>query len=93
MIETVINGLRAAVLMTENDMETLKSDAISNEDDDEEEAAARYLERLDDRLAQLEQIREDYAVQDRLREGVRAIGKAYIGSIGPKRDDALTNVK
>lgn len=80
--------------MTENDLEALKSGRNQTvKDPDEEEAAHAYLERLDDRLAEVEQIREEYAVQDRLREGVRAIGRAYIGSLGPERDSALTNVK
>lgn len=55
--------------------------------------AEKYLNRLDERLAELEELQEAYLVQNRLREGVRAIGKAYIESLGPERETALTNVK
>lgn len=78
--------------MTEHDLTALKTGNASPNEREEKEAV-RYLQRLDDQLAELEELQEAYAVQNRLREGVRAIGKAYVGSLGPQRDSALTNVK
>lgn len=89
---SVIQGLRGALIATEQDLANLKTSNL-NHQDDEEELAEKYLNRLDERLAELEELQEAYMVQNRLREGVRAIGKAYIESLGPERETALTNVK
>jgi len=59
----------------------------------QQKAAERYLKRLDYYLSALEELQEAYNVQNRLREGVRAMGKAYIESLGPERDSALANVR
>ena len=92
---SVIQGLRGALIATEQDLANLKTSPshLNHHQDDEEELAEKYLNRLDERLAELEELQEAYLVQNRLREGVRAIGKAYIESLGPERETALTNVK
>lgn len=56
-------------------------------------AAEQYLDQLNTYLKTLEELQQAYVVQNRLRDGVRAVGKAYIASAGPERDTALTNVR
>ena len=56
-------------------------------------AAERYLKRLDYHLSALDELQEAYNVQSRLREGVRAMGKAYVESLGRARENALASVR
>lgn len=92
----IVQGIREAILLTEEDISTLKNslhDHLSLQTQQQQKAAERYLKRLDYYLSALEELQEAYNVQNRLREGVRAMGKAYIESLGPERDSALANVR
>jgi len=91
----IVQGIREAILVTDEDINTLKNslDDLSLQSQQQQKAAERYLKRLDYYLSALEELQEAYNVQSRLREGVRAMGKAYIESLGPERDSALANVR
>lgn len=56
-------------------------------------SAERYAKRLGYQLSALDELHDTYTVQSRLREGVRAMGKAYIESLGRQRDTALASVR
>lgn len=55
--------------------------------------AEKHLNKLLYYLGLLEEIYEAYVVEHRMREGVRAIGRAFVHSNGRERDAALSEVK
>ncbi|XP_053205857.1 rho family-interacting cell polarization regulator 1-like isoform X2 [Panonychus citri] len=53
----------------------------------------RYLKRLEFELAKLEELKDQYDVHLKMREGVRTMAYAYTMSSGPERDSALSSVR
>ncbi|EEC00298.1 protein kinase pkn/prk1, effector, putative, partial [Ixodes scapularis] len=55
--------------------------------------AERYLKRLEFQLSKVEELREQYEVQQRMRDGVRSMAYAYVLSPGCEKDNALHGVR
>lgn len=56
-------------------------------------AAERYLKRIEFQLSKVEELREHYEVQQRMRDGVRSMAYAYVLSPGCEKDNALHGVR
>ncbi|RWS13978.1 protein kinase pkn/prk1: effector-like protein [Dinothrombium tinctorium] len=56
-------------------------------------AAERYLKRLEFQLAKVEELKDQYELHLKMRDGVRSMAYAYVLSSGKDRDSALSSVR
>ncbi|XP_042897993.1 rho family-interacting cell polarization regulator 2 isoform X2 [Parasteatoda tepidariorum] len=56
-------------------------------------ANERYLKKLEFHLSKLDELKEQYDVQQRIRDGIRTMGYAYILSPGKQKEAALQKVR
>ncbi|RWS27301.1 protein FAM65B-like protein [Leptotrombidium deliense] len=56
-------------------------------------AAERYLKRLEFQLAKVEELKDQYELHLKMRDGVRSMAYAYVLSPGKERDSALSSVR
>nr|KAG5694180.1 hypothetical protein BaRGS_016026 [Batillaria attramentaria] len=102
MFESVKNGIREYIQMTQEDIRQLQfTDSDSgtstaqgriHETDKQIKSAERYVKKLEFHLSKLDELHECYLVNQKLLEGARTMALAY--STAPRnRKDSLTNVK
>ncbi|XP_064476628.1 rho family-interacting cell polarization regulator 2-like isoform X2 [Ornithodoros turicata] len=88
-------GLRECIGIAQEDILNLRSsmDNLSLSSSQQLKTAERYLKRLEFQLSKVEELREQYEVQQRMREGVRSMAYAYVLSPGDEKDTALHGVR
>lgn len=102
MFESVKDGIREYIQMTQEDIRQLQVSEVDSatstsqgrvhETDKQIKSAERYLKKLEFHLAKIDELHECYLVNQKLLEGARAMARAF--STAPRnRKDSLTNVK
>ncbi|KAL1438605.1 hypothetical protein MTO96_047962 [Rhipicephalus appendiculatus] len=84
IFNAVERGLRECVSLAQEDILSLRSsvDNLSLSSSQQLKAAERYLKRIEFQLSKVEELREHYEVQQRMRDGVRSMAYAYVLSPG-----------
>ncbi|XP_077549879.1 rho family-interacting cell polarization regulator 2-like isoform X3 [Haemaphysalis longicornis] len=105
IFNAVERGLRECVSLAQEDILSLRSsvDNLSLSSSQSQgklydcekqlKAAERYLKRIEFQLSKVEELREHYEVQQRMRDGVRSMAYAYVLSPGCEKDNALHGVR
>ncbi|KAH8035182.1 hypothetical protein HPB51_004423 [Rhipicephalus microplus] len=95
IFNAVERGLRECVSLAQEDILSLRSsvDNLSLSSSQQLKAAERYLKRIEFQLSKVEELREHYEVQQRMRDGVRSMAYAYVLSPGCEKDNALHGVR
>jgi len=96
MFDALQKGLRDCIALTSSDVQSLKlsiDDGLGNSSSQQYKAAERYLKRLEFQLSKLEELRDQYELHQKMRDGVRSMGYAYALSPGRERESALTSIK
>lgn len=95
IFSAVERGLRECVGLAQEDILSLRSsvDNLSLSSSQQLKTAERYLKRLEFQLSKVEELREQYEVQQRMRDGVRSMAYAYVLSPGCEKDNALHGVR
>ncbi|GAB6021524.1 with sequence similarity 65, member A [Chamberlinius hualienensis] len=105
IFEAISNGLSECVNVTEDDISSLKGSleilSINSQQsqgklyelEKQLKAAERYLKRLEYQLASLEELQEQYSLQQKLRDGVCTMARAFVLSPGREKESALSNVR
>lgn len=95
IFNAVERGLRECVGLAQEDILSLRSsvDNLSLSSSQQLKTAERYLKRLEFQLSKVEELREQYEVQQRMRDGVRSMAYAYVLSPGCEKDNALHGVR
>lgn len=95
MFDSVKNGIRDFIQATRDDIEALHSRTVDQtttsqgrllETDKQIKSAERYLKRLEFHLAKVEELHDNYIVQQQMREGTRTLQRAFIVSPHRKKD-------
>ncbi|GIY53397.1 rho family-interacting cell polarization regulator 2 [Caerostris extrusa] len=76
--------LKDSILLAKNDISSsrLAFDNVSVSSVMQMKAGERYLKKLEFHLSKLEELKEQYDVQHKIRDGIRSMGYAYILSPG-----------
>ncbi|GFU36163.1 rho family-interacting cell polarization regulator 2, partial [Nephila pilipes] len=95
IFDSVCKGLKDSILLAKNDISSsrLAFDNVSVSSVMQMKAGERYLKKLEFHLSKLEEFKEQYDVQHKIRDGIRSMGYAYILSPGKLKDMALQSVK
>lgn len=95
IFDYISKGLRDSIHLAQNDISTSRMafDNVSVSSVMQMKANERLLKKLEFHLSKLEELKEQYDVQHRMQDGVRAMAYAYILSHGKEKDTALQNVK
>ncbi|GFQ73682.1 rho family-interacting cell polarization regulator 2 [Trichonephila clavata] len=105
IFDSVCKGLKNSIVLAKNDISSsrLAFDNVSvssvmsqgrlYELEKQMKAGERYLKKLEFHLSKLEELKEQYDVQHKIRDGIRSMGYAYILSPGKLKDMALQSVK
>ncbi|CAN8004257.1 unnamed protein product, partial [Ixodes hexagonus] len=95
IFNAVERGLRECVGLAQEDILSLRSsvDNLSLSSSQQLKTAERYLKRLEFQLSKVEELRDQYEVQQRMRDGVRSMAYAYVLSPGCEKDNALHGVR
>ncbi|CAL1271051.1 unnamed protein product [Larinioides sclopetarius] len=105
IFDSICKGLKDSIVLAKNDISSsrLAFDNVSvssvmsqgrlYELEKQMKAGERYLKKLEFHLSKLEELKEQYDVQHKIRDGIRSMGYAYILSPGKLKDVALQSVK
>ncbi|GFX00373.1 rho family-interacting cell polarization regulator 2 [Trichonephila clavipes] len=95
IFDSVCKGLKNSIVLAKNDISSsrLAFDNVSVSSVMQMKAGERYLKKLEFHLSKLEELKEQYDVQHKIRDGIRSMGYAYILSPGKLKDMALQSVK
>lgn len=87
MFNSVKNGIRDFIQATRDDIEALHSRTVDQTTTSQQiKSAERYLKRLEFHLAKIEELHDNYIVQQQMREGTRTLQRAFIVSPHRKKD-------
>ncbi|RXG73480.1 Protein FAM65B [Armadillidium vulgare] len=89
----VAKGVRDCVGVTRKDLFALTRAQHDYKRAKQMKAAERYLKRLEFLLSQIEDLHDQYSLNQRLRDGVRTMAYAYALSPGKEKASALSNVR
>ncbi|XP_074594283.1 uncharacterized protein LOC141849729 isoform X1 [Brevipalpus obovatus] len=96
IFEAIQGGLRECIMITQGDIAMLK-DSIENNvsvsSAQQCKTVERYLKRLEFELAKLEELKDQYDIHLRMRDGVKSMAYAYTLSTGQGRNAALSSVR
>ncbi|XP_067939516.1 rho family-interacting cell polarization regulator 2-like isoform X2 [Watersipora subatra] len=93
MFEAVIKGLRDHVRVTTSDQSQALDDSRSKSTSSNRlKALERHKKKLEYLLSKVEELYDHYQVQNQMREGTKALSKAYESSTGLHRKDSIQNV-
>ncbi|XP_067121447.1 rho family-interacting cell polarization regulator 2-like isoform X1 [Centruroides vittatus] len=106
IFQAVCKGLRECIKVTHRDIEKFK---VSVEElssvgssqyqgriydlEKQLKAAERYLKKLEYHLSKIEELKEQYDVQQKMSDGVRTMAQAFVLSPGKERETALNSVR
>ncbi|CAL1271052.1 unnamed protein product [Larinioides sclopetarius] len=95
IFDSICKGLKDSIVLAKNDISSsrLAFDNVSVSSVMQMKAGERYLKKLEFHLSKLEELKEQYDVQHKIRDGIRSMGYAYILSPGKLKDVALQSVK
>ncbi|KAG8186037.1 hypothetical protein JTE90_007423 [Oedothorax gibbosus] len=95
IFDSICKGLKDSILLAQTDISSsrLAFDNVSVSSVMQVKANERYLKKLEFHLSKLEELKEQYDVQHKIRDGIRTMGYAYILSPGKLKDIALQSVK
>lgn len=95
MFAAIEKGLKDCCSMTQTDISNLKStlDSLSIISTQQLKGAERYYKKLECQLSKLEELQENYDVQQRLHDGARTMGHAFVLHSGREREMALQSVR
>ncbi|XP_067121449.1 rho family-interacting cell polarization regulator 2-like isoform X2 [Centruroides vittatus] len=104
IFQAVCKGLRECIKVTHRDIEKFKvsveelSSVGSSQGriydlEKQLKAAERYLKKLEYHLSKIEELKEQYDVQQKMSDGVRTMAQAFVLSPGKERETALNSVR
>ncbi|XP_054709197.1 rho family-interacting cell polarization regulator 2-like [Uloborus diversus] len=105
VFESICKGLKDSILLAQNDITSSRvafdsvsvSSTLSQgrlyELEKQMKANERLFKKLEFHLSKLEELKEQYDIQHRMRDGIRTMAYAYILSPGKEKDSALQSVK
>ncbi|XP_067121452.1 rho family-interacting cell polarization regulator 2-like isoform X4 [Centruroides vittatus] len=96
IFQAVCKGLRECIKVTHRDIEKFKvsvEELSSVGSSQQLKAAERYLKKLEYHLSKIEELKEQYDVQQKMSDGVRTMAQAFVLSPGKERETALNSVR
>ncbi|XP_076050290.1 rho family-interacting cell polarization regulator 2-like isoform X2 [Oratosquilla oratoria] len=93
MTGAVARGLRESAHVTRADLDALREAHNDPTSQQQIKSAERYLTKIEYHLSKVEDLQDEYALHQKLREGVRTMAYAYALSPGKDTASALTNVR
>lgn len=96
IFQAVCKGLRECIKVTHRDIEKFKMsvEELSSVGSSQQlKAAERYLKKLEYHLSKIEELKEQYDVQQKMSDGVRTMAQAFVLSPGKERETALNSVR
>ncbi|XP_064634122.1 rho family-interacting cell polarization regulator 1-like isoform X2 [Lineus longissimus] len=93
MFESLRLGLKDFINATDEDIQTFKSEAKDQGSSSTElKKAERFKQKLEQQLAKVEELENDYILHQQLWEGVKTMARAFVHSPGNQRE-SLSHVK
>ncbi|XP_035206458.1 rho family-interacting cell polarization regulator 2-like isoform X2 [Stegodyphus dumicola] len=95
VFDIISKGLKDCIAVTQNEISSFRIafDNVSVSSLQQVKAHERYLKSLEFHLAKLEEVKEQYDVQQRMRVGIRSMGHAFVLSPGKEKETALQSIK